>query len=474
MGLFVTEDGGHYKGWLAALLCCCAAVTEDEHPAERAKERATPSKRAEVCNEEPPLTALPSIPTAHYKLGSNGEKSESGSQDVDDDYATHSRHSLKPLDLGSSSLLPRHEFMYPDARTRSLPRLTAHVQHHALVPLQLGPVVLRDAPDLAIPPEAAVPRPRQRSDSTQHLLGDAKRESYLESRETPFQRCSRSSTDMLNTYLMPAVGEQAATRVAASTKSSSSSLRRQALESKVTSSTPRTPTDSTRASAKLKRKRSDQSNRKGVPSTTEHSIEQEILELNTIVEERRAESRGKPFSGHVPAVAPAMEVRARSETLNDIGSAFSRPLTSREVPHRLNTFELETRPARPATSRARSRSSNRVSGWLSGIMNASGFGSAPSSATADEPFYRCQPSAAQTRPLSQTSMQSSMTEPESPALTLASSPTATSKGYTHSRSLTAESRLTPLLPVEMLYGGKIVEDGGTWRVSSPSQVGVAM
>ncbi|KAK6436704.1 hypothetical protein LTR95_007102 [Oleoguttula sp. CCFEE 5521] len=473
MGLFVTEDGGHYQGWLAALLCCCAAVAEDEHPAERAKERATAAKRAEICNEQPPLTALPSMPTAHCRQPSNGEKSESDGRDVNDDFATHSRQALKPLDPGSSSLLPRNDPLYKDFHVRSLPRLTAHVQHHALVPMQLGPVVLSDVPTHGAS-EAASPRPRQRSDSTQHLLGDAKRESYLESRETPFQRCSRSSTDMLNAYVIPAAGEQTASRVAASTKSSSSSLRRQATESRVTSSTPRTPTDSIRGPTKLKRTRSDQSNRKGGPSTTEHSIEQEILELNTIVEERRAESRGQPFSGHVPAVAPAMEVRARSETLNDIGSAFSRPLTSREVPPRLNTFELEARPARPATSRDRSRSSNRVSGWLSGIMNASGFGSAPSSATADEPFYRCQAPSARTRPLSQTSMQSSMTEPESPALTLASSPTATSKGYTHSRNLTAESRLTPLLPVEMQYGGKIVEDGGTWRVSSPSQVGVAI
>jgi hypothetical protein len=38
MGLFVAPDG-HYRGWLAALLCCIASVTEDEHPAELRKTR---------------------------------------------------------------------------------------------------------------------------------------------------------------------------------------------------------------------------------------------------------------------------------------------------------------------------------------------------------------------------------------------------------------------------------------------------
>jgi hypothetical protein len=39
MGLIV-DDNGHYRGWLASILCCCAALNEDEYPAERKKDKA--------------------------------------------------------------------------------------------------------------------------------------------------------------------------------------------------------------------------------------------------------------------------------------------------------------------------------------------------------------------------------------------------------------------------------------------------
>lgn len=45
MGLFVADDG-HYQGWLAALLCCWAALSEDEHPIEKQKI----SRRKSLCH----------------------------------------------------------------------------------------------------------------------------------------------------------------------------------------------------------------------------------------------------------------------------------------------------------------------------------------------------------------------------------------------------------------------------------------
>ena len=73
-------------------------------------------------------------------------------------------------------------------------------------------------------------------------------------------------------------------------------------------------------------------------------IDDAINELNTIVEERRADKHARPDSdgsprdkdhegaggtspAHVPAIAPSMKMRVRTETLSDIGSALSVPHT---------------------------------------------------------------------------------------------------------------------------------------------------
>jgi hypothetical protein len=74
-------------------------------------------------------------------------------------------------------------------------------------------------------------------------------------------------------------------------------------------------------------------------------VDEAIRELNTIVEERRAEayrSRNQspalinrlPLSpsSHVPAIAPSLRMHVRSETLSDIGSAFSAPLVAKPLP----------------------------------------------------------------------------------------------------------------------------------------------
>jgi hypothetical protein len=74
-------------------------------------------------------------------------------------------------------------------------------------------------------------------------------------------------------------------------------------------------------------------------------VDEAIRELNTIVEERRADAyrsrsqspalinRPPPSpSHHVPAIAPSLRMRVRSETLSDIGSAFSAPLNAKPLP----------------------------------------------------------------------------------------------------------------------------------------------
>ncbi|PVI01922.1 hypothetical protein DM02DRAFT_332781 [Periconia macrospinosa] len=79
------------------------------------------------------------------------------------------------------------------------------------------------------------------------------------------------------------------------------------------------------------------------PSSDE--VDAAIRELNTIVEERRADAYrsanyGSRFdnlpppspSSHVPAIAPSLRMKVRSETLSDIGSAFSAPLVAKPLP----------------------------------------------------------------------------------------------------------------------------------------------
>ncbi|OCK98844.1 uncharacterized protein K441DRAFT_673857 [Cenococcum geophilum 1.58] len=73
-------------------------------------------------------------------------------------------------------------------------------------------------------------------------------------------------------------------------------------------------------------------------------VDDAIRELNTIVEERRADAlrssipsptlttNSDTHTHHIPAIAPSLRMHVRSETLSDIGSAFSVPLVSKPLP----------------------------------------------------------------------------------------------------------------------------------------------
>lgn len=90
----------------------------------------------------------------------------------------------------------------------------------------------------------------------------------------------------------------------------------------------------------------------------EDMVEVAIRELNTIVEERRltAMTRIQNEAGlearsptHIPAVAPSMKVRARSETLSDIGSAFRIPISTKPLPtHTSSKHDLMTQQMEPS------------------------------------------------------------------------------------------------------------------------------
>ncbi|KXL44336.1 MAG: hypothetical protein FE78DRAFT_32747 [Acidomyces sp. 'richmondensis'] len=502
MGLFVSPDG-HYRGWLAGLLCCCAAVTEDENSTEGGVSR--PSPRGVLCHEQPlPLTLLPSIPS---KTHTHVAQSDAPHTLRDDLLHTAPGQlerppSLKPLDLGDSSLFgrpSRHGRQASSSSHSMRPSISApHAfrrleytdgQRTSLVPLKLAPVRLTESPaPLANLPIVEEPSDslHDRSGSGEELLAEIIQDSYRLQRESPFQRCrkraststpqsqtqvQRTPSDRSHSSIAPSL-ERTGSRGSVSRQSSGGSLRRQAIDTRASSVGSRPSIERTRP----QRKRSAQSIRRHLVENNDADIDKEILELNTIVEERRLETiRSQTADQHIAAVAPSMRVRARSETLNDIGSAFARPYTAGGTATcSSHAVEISARPNRSTTARTPSHPSSRVSGWLSAVLLSAPFHSASTTLQTREPFYKCIPPS-RPRTCSEISGSTSLTELESPSLTAASSPTSRA----HSRSLTAESRLTTLSPPSTVYSHddshyrKEVEENWPIVEVSRSQVGLA-
>lgn len=369
----------------------------------------------------------------------------------------------------------------PDHTTRHIrtPSVNGFAPKSQLVPLRLGPIVLRDDPDANREAIAPPIKQRPRSDSTQELLQDTHRRSYLETRETPFQRCSRLSINASSTSQAPAseISPEPVDIVRPHTTTSQNAAQASVLGTMHQSLEADKPAQmtvpATRSRARLQRKRSDQSAKKSQTSLRDTSVEREIFELKSIVRDRRAgDRRADELDHHVPAVAPAMQVRARSETLDDIGSAFSRPLTSRGQPRLRNGQTARQSSTQGGASLDNARCGSRVSGWLSNIMPSS---SSSNTVQTGEPFYKCVPSSRSVQSR-RTSPCSSRTEVESPGLTLATSPTATSNA--HSRTLTAESQITGLSPVDGAYDAldDVQSNKGNWSSAfdKNDQVGLAL
>jgi hypothetical protein len=406
-------------------------------------------------HQQPALTELPVLPKENHT-----------SSNLDVDFYANSLHdsrhsdpfiSTKPLDFDPDALLPSPTTNEPKEEEVELARSTTndtirtyrHVRpspsgsthRQALVPISLGPVVLSDAPEVvpnqplpgAVWEDTKIKRQHQRSESTQELLSNAARQPYLENRETPYQRCGRQSTETL--AMQSITRENLVPKASASTPSLSSSIGHHARDTS-NSSSLLTLNERPRTGIRLQRKRSNQS-KSSFGNPGDSDVEKEVLELNTIVEERRAESNKVRHgdSHHIPAVAPSMHVGARSETLNDIGSALSRPLTV----HHLNSDE----PAQELDSKQIRPKSSRVSGWLSSVTTSSATTLKPSDSdsSGEQPFYKCGTDTDAPRDRNNLSASSSGTALDSVLYTLESSPT-TSKRY--SRSL----MITPLTPLD--------------------------
>lgn len=519
MGLFGSAAS---EGWLANLFCCWPALYRAEEPFDSHYPSRGPARgdtygvEHSICNQQPlPLTAFQPVPVPHHwdAIGySNGV--DSGENIEQPTRPLNRPPSLKPLEFGDSLFIghrqPYDQRGNSPAVHKKRPSIGAPTsfrrleytegQRVSLIPLRLGPIVLDETPPPQPEPQICRPPSYISADVADHVLkrADSTRDSlskhvdhdsYPELRDTPFERAQKTgvaatsqprSQSEHTLSSVPGQVRERASRLTMSTQSSSASLRRQAIESNAVSAYTRSSSrEPSRERPALKRKLSLQSMRKPYVEAGSSDVDKEILELNTIVEEKRNEAvRSTTPDEHRPAVAPTMQVRARSETLTDIGSAFSRPHTSRDTMSSPAFFsELEQRQLRRTTSNrgTRSRSSSRVSGWLSSLLPSS----SSTSQSHPEPFYKCLPQV-HTRAHSERSLCSFATELDSPALTLASSPT--SKG--HSRSITAESRLTVNLATPLPVYAHPDGDSGKgpsrdpspiiMASPSPSQVGLAL
>ena len=398
-------------------------------------------------HQQPALTDFPALPEPTHASSKNVLEPDASSRH-DSRHSGHSditqTHSFNP-----DSLLPSPTAEGPEREEHQLARSTTNetarthrhirpspggsIHRKTLVPIQLGPVVLRDASDIhhdnlsTLHSESGDSRSRhrhERSESTQNLLSNASRPPCSDNRETTYQKYGRHSAETLTQHLHSQ--ETIAPRATTSTQSLSSSYRQHSRDIS-TSSSLLTLTERPKTGARLQRKRSNQS-KSSFGNPGDSDVEKEVLELNTIVEERRAEgNRLRPRdSRHIPAVAPSMQVGVRSETLNDIGSALSRPLPTTRITAGERNAELEGNEQHPRTS--------RVPGWLSNVPT-----SAKTDAGNDEPFHTYD--ANTTTHERNVSVNSSGTALDSSSHTQDSSPT-TSKRY--SRSL----MVTPLTPVD--------------------------
>lgn len=167
------------------------------------------------------------------------------------------------------------------------------------------------------------------------------------------------------------------------------------------------------------------SSRPGSLRRTKTDVDDAIRELNTIIEERRASAyrshaqspalinRPPPSpSHHVPYIAPSMRMHVRSETLSDIGSAFSAPLGFKPLPTTLeagtpacratmgltlappslsHTGPLNSNPITPPPPATPTTPIARLGAWLKRSTSTLASSSRPTTPKTADSFYKCEP-----------------------------------------------------------------------------------
>ena len=308
MGLFVAD--GRYQGWLSFLLCCCVALGDDEHPNAKVQ---TPRTGADARSEQAGQDPLPSS-TRQWRLSLGSSTNTTSSATALIAPSKVDKNNVSSLPRPNHTQAPASQSQTPFRRSGSTDRLRT-----GLVPLRLAPIVLKEAPhesELAQDAGENISE-RTRSESMQSLLPLATQQSQDRPAELAGRR--RPLTDQ-EPYRVVRRGEQhighyrdrqrlvTRSRSAHSDASSEGSSRQSR-----TASTINSPVDSLSAQSKLLRSRPHRSSRSPSLERTGVSVESEVLELNTIVEERRGDpdSPSNMQREHVAAIAPTMRASMR-------------------------------------------------------------------------------------------------------------------------------------------------------------------
>ncbi|KAF2796972.1 hypothetical protein K505DRAFT_347543 [Melanomma pulvis-pyrius CBS 109.77] len=448
--------------WLA--IGCCASRRDSIEDDGRAALRANGESEMQICYDQPQTVAQPRAEPIHARPSTSHSMGLQVSQWVASsrDFATRassrasihtlskprkSHHKPRPsigrpmnfqhfdsvdgiqtmLDEAPMPIRRRRSFRplelsiyLPDGRLSPLPDFSVAAQEWSKLPAELE-----------IPAQALV---REHDSRTNSISSDPSTSSYLIQRKPIGSGSRRSSVQSQNSLhqsrpvsatlsTLPFLQEESRSRPESFVSLSSALVSPSRILSRLPSPS---------------RSRSNTSSRPGSLRRAKTDVDEAIRELNTIVEERRADAyrttnqspafinRPPPSpSHHVPTIAPSLRLRCRAETLSDIGSAFSVPLSSKPLPtpptqdHGLlartttrltlapptHPFApLASNPITPPTPTVPTPTTpiSRLGAWLKRSLPASPSNpafltprskpSTPNTTTA-QPFYQCTPSA---------------------------------------------------------------------------------
>ncbi|KAF2848711.1 hypothetical protein T440DRAFT_454128 [Plenodomus tracheiphilus IPT5] len=318
--------------------------------------------------------------------------------------------------------------------------------------------------ELGIPEEALV---RVRDSRTNSLSSSPSTSSYVIQRKAITSSSRRSSVQSqkststhdrhLSGTTMATMATPTLPLLAEETKSSPSSiLEKPAIQRSRTSGTLSPARVLSRLPSPSRNRANTAPSRPSSLRRTRTDVDDAIRELNTIVEERRASAyrshtqspallnRPPPSpSHHVPYIAPSMRMHVRSETLSDIGSAFSAPLARKTLaarpstgvapavrPSNLKLFPttrsytgpLTSNPITPPLPATPTTPVSRLGAWLKRSASTITSSSRSTTPKTADSFYKCE---------------------NQPALPVASRPsTAGSRTIVHTRQESQESNGT--------------------------------
>ncbi|CAO2653761.1 Nn.00g031720.m01.CDS01 [Neocucurbitaria sp. VM-36] len=451
-------EKGQKPSWAAMKYGCCASV--DVVDEGRAALRANGESDMQICYEQPQSIPQPRAEPQYARPSTSQSMSRHVSQWVSSsrDFATRassrasistltrprrsqSRPSIgRPTDFRHFDGVDGIQSMVNDApmpirRRRSFRPLELSIY----LPDGCGRLSpLPDFEELEVPAQALVRVRDSRTDSLssnpstssyliqRKAVGSGSRRSSLQSQKsastsTQERRLSGTTMATMATPTLPFLPEEP--------KSSAESyIDRPTIQRSRTSGTLSPARVLSRLPSPSRSRANTAPSRPGSLRRARTDVDEAIRELNTIVEERRASAYRSQTqspalisrppmspSHHVPYIAPSMRMHVRSETLSDIGSAFSAPLSLKPLPNpptadytpakratmgltlappvaRSYTGPLTSNPITPPAPHTPTTPISRLGAWIKRSTTSLTPSSRPTTPkTADSSFYKCEP-----------------------------------------------------------------------------------